>query len=185
MDLMLGRWRDDLCPINQQQLFSSSVYLISKMKTFRIFSMLVAFVAASQLSAQSANIKTVQMNYAAFGQGNIPAILATLTDDCTWTHPGNPAIVPFAGTFRGKADIGNKFFAMIPTAVEITVFEPRDFREEGNTVITPVYIKGKGLATGKEYDNLVEMRWTFDAAGKVTAYQAIVDPSALEMALTK
>ena len=146
----------------------------------------LALAATSfQLSAQSANVQTVMSNYAAFGKGDIPAILATLAPHCTWYHVGNPAIVPFAGTFSGPEEIGNKFFGAIPGAVQILSFEPSLRAEEGNTVITSVNIRGKSVATGKEYENTVEMRWTFDAAGKVVDYKNIFNPAALEAALTK
>jgi uncharacterized protein len=146
---------------------------------------LALLLSAACAQAQSANVQTVMGNYAAFGKGDIPAILATLAPNCSWYHAGNPAIVPFAGTFNSPAEIGSKFFAAIPGAVEILTFEPSLKAEEGSTVITTVHIKGKGVATGKEYENTVEMRWTFDASGKVTGYKNIFDPAALEAALTK
>ena len=153
------------------------------MKSYLIFlSLLLSAVVAT---AQSANVQTVMGNYAAFGKGDVPAILSTLAPNCTWYHAGNPAIVPFAGSFTGPQEIGSKFFAMIPTAVQITTFEPSLQSEEGNVVVTSVHIKGKGVATGKEYENTVEMRWTFDAAGKVVDYKNIFDPAGLEGALTK
>src|SRR5262249_16457558 len=158
---------------------------IFTMKTLRFICCLALAAFAFQLNAQSANIQTVQNNYAAFGQGNIPAILASLTDDCTWMQSGNPSIIPFAGTFRGKEEIGNKFFGVVPTAIQILAFEPRDFREADNVVICFVHIHGKGIATGKEYDSQVEMHWTFNAQGLVTGFQSLGDTSTLEAALTK
>ncbi len=160
------------------------------MKIASVFALLLA--AASALLAQPADMSKLSPhaqivfgNYAAFGRGDVPSILATLAPNCSWTHPGNPAIVPFAGTFEGPEAIGQKFFAVIPTAVEITEFLPSLVGEEGNTVVTSVEIKGKGLATGKPYANTVEMRWTFGDNGKVVRYEALVDPAALEAALTK
>ena len=44
---------------------------------------------------------TVQELYAAFGRGDIPAILAKLADDVVWESEG-PAIVSFSGIRHGK-----------------------------------------------------------------------------------
>jgi uncharacterized protein len=157
------------------------------MKNIKIFTLFLfaLVISTASLNAQSANVLTVMNNYAAFGKGDIPAILATLTPGCAWYHAGNPKIVPFGGTFNGPDEIGSKFFSAIPGAVEITHFEPSLVGEQGNTVITSVIIHGKAVSTGKTYENTVEMRWTFDANGKVMKYENIFDPAALEAALTK
>ncbi|OWY21766.1 nuclear transport factor 2 family protein [Sphingobacteriales bacterium UPWRP_1] len=153
------------------------------MKTI-FLTILFVLVTITGAYAQSKNAQTVMNNYAAFGKGDIAAILATLAPDCEWTHPGNPAIVPFAGTFRGADEIGKEFFGAIPSAIQITEFSPSLAGEDGNTVITSVFIKGKAVSTGKEYENTAEMRWTFNSAGMVTKYNVIVDTAALEAALT-
>lgn len=156
-----------------------------KQTKFFTLSLLAFALNANAIAAQSANVQTVMNNYAAFGKGDIPAILATLAPNCTWYHAGNPAIVPFAGTFTGSEEIASKFFASIPTAVEVTGFEPSLVGEEGSTVVTSVKIQGKGIASGKTYESINEMRWTFDAAGKVVRYENIFDPAALEAVLAK
>lgn len=157
------------------------------MKQIKFFALpLFALLLSLQsIQAQSANVQTVMNNYAAFGKGDIPAILSTLAPNCTWYHAGNPAIVPFAGELVGPDAVASNFFALIPTAVEITGFEPSIVGEEGNTVISSVKIQGKAVKTGKTYENTVEMRWTFDTAGKVVDYKNLFDPAALEAALTK
>ena len=152
------------------------------MKAFKLI--IVLLFAYTAVFAQSKNAQTVMNNYAAFGKGDIPVILATLAPDCVWSHPGNPDIVPFAGTFTGPDAIGNKFFGVIPAAIQILEFSPKIVGEEGSTVITSVFIKGKGVATGKEFENTAEMRWSFNDAGMVTSYKVNVDTAALESALS-
>jgi hypothetical protein len=51
------------------------------------------------------NVKTVQEGYAAFGRGDVPAILELLTDDIEWIEPGPPDVIPVAGTYRGKDEV--------------------------------------------------------------------------------
>lgn len=141
--------------------------------------------ALHNVVSESKNARTMMGNYMAFGRGDVPSILATLAPDCSWSHPGNPSIIPFAGTFRGPAEIGSKFFAAIPTAVQITEFLPMLTFDNGKTVVHTVKIKGKGIATGKWYENTAEMKAIFNDAGLIEKYEIMVDPSGLEAALTK
>ena len=46
------------------------------------------------------NLETVQHIYEAFGKGDIPGILANLSEEALWEHHGNPQVIPFAGTFN-------------------------------------------------------------------------------------
>ncbi|MEO6039864.1 MAG: nuclear transport factor 2 family protein, partial [Saprospiraceae bacterium] len=94
------------------------------------FFIALAFFSATAAFGQSANLTTVMNNYAAFGKGDVPVIIASTSDDCTWTHPGD-ATVPFAGTFIGHDGIG-QFFTAVGKSVAITTFEPTNFREDGN-----------------------------------------------------
>ena len=48
-------------------------------------------------------VSTVQEIYSAFGQGDVPAILARLADDVVWETEG-PAIISFTGTRHGIAE---------------------------------------------------------------------------------
>jgi ketosteroid isomerase-like protein len=52
------------------------------------------------------NAQTAQEGYAAFGRGDVPAILELLTDDIEWIEPGPPDVIPAAGTYRGKEEVG-------------------------------------------------------------------------------
>src|SRR3954454_16361805 len=52
------------------------------------------------------NTEVIQRAYAAFGMGDIPAVIALLADDVTWT---SPRTLPHGGEFHGPAGVG-KFF---------------------------------------------------------------------------
>ncbi len=49
------------------------------------------------------NEQTVQDLYAAFGRGDLPAILDKLSDDVVWELEG-PAVVSFSGVRHGKSE---------------------------------------------------------------------------------
>ena len=48
------------------------------------------------------NVQIAQAGYAAFGRGDLPAILELLTDDIEWIElRAPPDVTPAAGTYRG------------------------------------------------------------------------------------
>lgn len=126
---------------------------------------------ASFAQGQSANVKTAIDGYAKFGAGDIPGIMTSLSPDIVWTHAGDPAIIPFAGTFKGQAEVG-RFFEAVGKSIQVTVFNPTNFREEGNKVVNDVHIEGTVLSTGKKYADDLVMTWTFDASGKAIGWEA-------------
>lgn len=151
----------------------------------QIFSILALSIAlATTAFSQSANMQTVMNNYAAFGKGDIPAIIASFADDCLWVHAGDPTVVPFAGTFKGKAGLG-QFFDAVGKSTQIVAFEPANFTEKGNMVMNTTHIVGKTLSTGKTADSIMNFTWTFDATGKVVKFEAAGNTAALEDSFKK
>lgn len=73
-----------------------------------------------------ANIQLVQSVYAAFGRGDIAAVLDALTTDVSWGMVGREQDVPMAGIRSGKAGAG-QFFQLLRETQEITRFEPLKF----------------------------------------------------------
>jgi ketosteroid isomerase-like protein len=70
------------------------------------------------------NIELVQNAYVAFGNGDIPAILAMMTDDVIMGIVGRREDAPFLGLHDGKAGVG-RFFGLLGEAHEIHMFEPK------------------------------------------------------------
>lgn len=136
----------------------------------------------SALTTVSTNhLATVQSIYEAFGKGDIATILNNLTDEVTWEHAGNPQVLPFAGKVQGK-DAVLRFFQTVGKEVQFLAFEPSNFREVNNMVITDVFVKGIINKTGKQYITQNVFTWTFNEDGKITAYNNEADMSELEAA---
>ncbi|MEK7728737.1 MAG: nuclear transport factor 2 family protein, partial [candidate division KSB1 bacterium] len=76
------------------------------------------------MSAQE-NTQVIQNIYAAFGQGNVAAILNALTSDVEWIHTAAPGI-PFGGTYRGTQQVGT-FFQKLVESQDTLGFAPREF----------------------------------------------------------
>ena len=70
-------------------------------------------------------LTTVQSAYAAFGRGDVPAILQMLTDDVRWQFIGDRK-APYTGTVSGRGQVG-EWFGTIPQVDDIQAFEPRQF----------------------------------------------------------
>ncbi len=132
------------------------------------FALLLTLVA---VRAQSPNVQTAKDGYAKFGAGDIPGILASLSTDIVWTHAGDPAIIPFAGTFRGQAEVG-RFFQIVGQSIQVTAFETSNFQESGNVVTNNTHIEGMVLATGKKFADDLVMTWTFGPDGKAVSWTA-------------
>jgi ketosteroid isomerase-like protein len=124
------------------------------------------------------NATIVQGIYAAFGQGDIPAILSTLADDVTFYQPPGGA-PPLTGTYHGR-DGAATFFQRLVEAVDVLMFEPQEIVAQGDTVVALGRYRFRARATGITYDTDWAMVWRF-RAGKIATFQAHVD-SATEAA---
>ena len=124
------------------------------------------------------NVATVQDIYAAFGQGNIPAILNVLADDVEFLQPPGGEL-PFKGAYYGRDGAGT-FFQRLVEAVDVLAFEPQELVAQGDTVVALGHYRFRAKATGRAYDTDWAMVWRF-SAGKVVKFQ-IHDDSATEAA---
>lgn len=79
------------------------------------------------------NLTITQSIYAAFGRGDIPAILNVLTDDVEFHEPPGGA-PPFTGIYRGRAGAGT-FFQEMLGAVDVLMLEPQESIAQGDTVV--------------------------------------------------
>ena len=96
------------------------------------------------------NIHIVKTAYEAFGRGDIPGVLASLSQDVVWTLPGAPEI-PVAGEFRGRAGVGD-FFRLLAENEDIERFEPREFFAGGDRVVVLGHYRARVRATGGTHD---------------------------------
>ena len=126
--------------------------------------------------SEQQNLDIVGQGYAAFGRGDIQGLLNLLDPQVTWTTPGG-ADVPFAGTRRGPAAVG-EFFATLTSTLEITRFEPRDFLAQGDKVV----VLGDDTSTVKGTGRSIDFRWVHVFTvrdGKIVAFEEIGDMTAL------
>ena len=115
------------------------------------------------------NIPTVQSIYAAFGQGDIPAILGHLAEDIEWEYSIADAGVPWLQPRKGRAAVP-KFFESLD-ALDFQKFQPKTLLESGNVVVAlidlAVVVKATGRPIVEEDDVHI---WQFDSQGRVTKF---------------
>ncbi len=103
--------------------------------------------------SEQTNVDVIQQAYAAFGRGDISALLSLLTDDVEWSQPG-PSAIPFAGTRHGREG-ATEFFSLIGEMLEFEQFVPREFVAQGDTVVVLGYERSLVKQTGRT----IEQEW--------------------------
>ena len=98
------------------------------------------------------NKAIVQQMYAAFGRGDIPAVLEALADDVEWHVMGSPEVVPWAGTRRGREQASH-FFRAVGETLDVEQFEARTMVAEGDTVVVVGWERSRVKPTGGIYDD--------------------------------
>ena len=115
------------------------------------------------------NIATVQNVYAAFGRGDVPAILGVLDEDVDWEYGRVSSGVPWLEPRQGRASVAGFFEAL--TALEFQKFQPKTFLESGNIVVVLVDLAMTFKETGKTIAEEDEVHiWHFNGQGKVVRF---------------
>ena len=126
------------------------------------------------------NVEKLQQMYAAFGRGDIDAILANVTDDVTWGVDTAAREVPMYGLRDGREGVAD-FFATLAEQVDFKSFEPKNFAAAGDEVLVTVDYdfqfrkNGKGQAMGALHRFRIRN-------GKVSSFRAYEDTAAVRSA---
>lgn len=112
------------------------------------------------------NVEAIQRIYAAFGQGDIPTILANVTDDTEWGFNVRHSDVPWHAPANGKEALP-RFFSALGENVDFQAFEPRTFVHSGDHVIADVHMEYTIRKTGKRVNEDALFWWTLTPDGKV------------------
>src|ERR1700738_2849239 len=128
----------------------------------------------------NANIKLVQDAYAAFGKGDIPAILDMMTPDVAIGIVGRTKDAPFFGMHSGPAGAA-EFFKMLDEALAISKFEPQRFlASEEKVFVWGRYtwtMRNSGVSDDTEWLHVITVR-----DGKMSAWRGHNDTAMLAAA---
>jgi ketosteroid isomerase-like protein len=92
------------------------------------------------------NIGLVRSLYEAFGQGDVPAVLAGFADDIEWIEPDG---LPFE-TQHSPQGVAENVFAPITNDVEGFSVNPEEYYAAGDEVIAIGRYGGTGNSTGSD-----------------------------------
>jgi len=104
-----------------------------------------------------------------------------LADDMTWTTPGPPDVIPYAGERRGHDEVAG-YFEALGASTETTAFEPQRFFADGDMVVLGHYTFNV-RSMGKLVDNdFVPTFWL--AEGKISAFEGYEGSAVVVAAFT-
>lgn len=125
--------------------------------------------------SEQSNIELIQRAYAAFGRGDVPGVLDTMSQDVDWDIPG-PASIPTIGRRRGLSAVG-EFFQTLGETQTVESFEPRKYFASGDMVVVLGHYRWTVRSTGRP----VECDWVHAFTitnGKVSSFKEITDTAA-------
>jgi uncharacterized protein len=128
------------------------------------------------------NLEIVRRAYAAFGGGDMPALLALFDPEIVWVNPG-PESLSYFGTHRGPAAIAKNVFGFLAENLQFEVFEPREFFANETKVVVLLHMEAVVRRTGQRV--VQEVAHVFSIrGGRVVAFHDFQDSWALARALT-
>jgi ketosteroid isomerase-like protein len=112
------------------------------------------------------HVATVQRIYAAFGRGDLPAILAEVSDDTEWGFNVAASEVPWHAAVRGREELPS-FFGALAENLDFQVFEPLAFLPSADQVIVHLRLAYAVRRTGRRVEEEQLQWWSFDPTGRV------------------
>lgn len=127
------------------------------------------------------NIQVVQRLYQAFKAGDGPGIFSVIAPDIDWKFNGRSTDVPFAGHFRGHAELMN-FFGTVAQTAEVIEFGPHELYAFDDKVVSLGGEQVRARATGRIFQTdwihfytikdgqIVRLREYYDTAAMAEAF---------------
>ncbi|HEX8552736.1 MAG TPA: nuclear transport factor 2 family protein [Abditibacteriaceae bacterium] len=131
---------------------------------------------------QQENAALIQALYAAFEQRDIAGIVELLADDIDWLFFG-PSEIPFAGHYRGHAEVAGFFEKALGTS-DFLVFEPREVIPGFTNVLVQGFERVRARSTDRIWETdwahvftiadgkIVKLREYYDTAVMVEAFRS-------------
>jgi ketosteroid isomerase-like protein len=121
----------------------------------------------------NANVAVVQSLYAAFGKGDIAAIIAGLSPDVHWFSGGRPEDYPAFGPRKGHNAV-QEFFKIVGDNNDFHHFSPKEFYP----VDDKVFVLGDYAMTLNKPGKIYQRDWCHIFTikdGKVTSFREFLD----------
>jgi ketosteroid isomerase-like protein len=118
-------------------------------------------------------IEAVQRLYAAYGSGDVDAVLAELDDNVDWAAGAASTSVPWYGNYQGKGDVP-RFFKEIGASVDVTEFTLVSLTSNETDVVATIHWAYTVKSTGKRTAMYMQHWWRF-ANGKIVFFRGSED----------
>lgn len=129
----------------------------------------------------SDNVRFVQDLYAAFGRGDVAAVLAGCAEGVEWASNADPSYAPWGGRRVGHEG-ATAFLVALGDNLDIEIFEPQNFYDAGSAVI----VTGRTIARARRSGRPLASDWAhvFDLdGGKVTRFREFYDTQGIAAAM--
>lgn len=128
------------------------------------------------------HVPVVKDLYAKFASGDVPAVLAMLTDDVEWREAESNPYQPSGEPWRGPQAVLENLFVKLGGEWDGFTVTPSCFLDAGDRVIVEGRYTGTYRATGKALDAQVCHVWTL-RDGRISGFQQYVDTAGLREAM--
>lgn len=111
------------------------------------------------------------------------ALIEQLSDEAEFRAPGDPAILPWAGTFRGPDGVRRQS-ELLGAHVKYEQFGPHQYfvSEDGSEVVVRSATRIRGLATDRVFESSFVCVFSFDG-GRIARVQTWYDTLAYAIAI--
>ncbi len=124
------------------------------------------------------NVTVVKNIYAAFGRGEIPAVLGAMSPGIKWFEAESNPYMPSGEPWVGPDAILNNLFMRLGAEWEGFTVHPASLYGAGDTVVVEARYTGTYKPTGRKLDAQVCHVWDV-REGKLTRFQQYVDTAKL------
>jgi len=119
------------------------------------------------------HLDAVARLYAAYGRGDIGAVLAELADDVDWAAEASSTSVPWYGSYLGKEQVPG-FFEQIGANVDVTEFEVVGLAANDTDVVATVHWSYRVRANGRMATMYMQHWFRFDD-GRIAFFRGSED----------
>jgi len=109
-------------------------------------------------------------------------VLSRATEDIEWWAAGPRALLPWAGTWKGRDAVAH-WFEVLNGTLEYDLWEPRETFGIGDTAVEIIRAGGRVRASGRRYESEIVRVWTF-RGGKLARVRSFYDTAAYVAAMS-
>ena len=132
--------------------------------------------------ANQDNVALIKKMYAAFGSGDVQTILDSIADDAEWVDL-RPSSIPYAGSWRGRSQVG-EFFQAMGASITAGKVLPDVIIADGDTVVATGRYTATVRNTAAEIDVPIAHVFTV-RHGKVSKWVGLSDTAKVAEAHTR